>query len=886
MHPLLRVSLSHLTTHKLQALLLVLGIALGVAMIAAIDIATSSAATGFRVSAEQLAGRATHQITSASGLIGDSVYIALRTRAGVRAAAPVVEGMVDLLSADAAALSPAHALGDAGASGALPGAPGSADAGTPQLRAMRVLGVDPFAEAPVRSLLPRDAHGALPPTLLRDLLAGGIAVAMSADAAEASAVGIGDTIVLAVAARQVRARVSSILTPDDAATRRVLDNVLVCDIATAQEILGVGGRLSRIDLVLDSTRAADRALLAAAAAVLPPGVRIEGAGARASTIASMTEAFDLNLTALSLLALLVGVFLIYDTVTVSVVRRRPVLGTLRAMGVTRRGIFGMIVTETALLGAMGSLAGLALGILLGEGAVRLVARTISDLYYTSTVTDITLAPLSLVRAFAIGVGASVLAGLPPAREAARTEPAGALRRSVLEAQMVRTSIRAAVAGIGLFALAGLLIVADRTSVVLGFAAVFAVLAGAALWVPLLLRGMMRAVVPVTGALFGVVGRMAPRAVERALSRTAVAVAALMIAVSVIVGVGTMIGSFRATLTDWLHETLAADLFVSIPFTGAGRSPSVDASVRTLVARVPGVARTETARSVQMTSGRYGAFMLVAVSRDLAEGRRYTWSHAPAREVSARMRAGAVLVSESFAHRHGITRRDTAIVLPTDRGARRFALAGVYADFSSDRGVVLIDDAVYRTWWNDTGISTVAAFAAADVPVDTVAARVRAALAGAGVRMLVESNRTLRDNALAIFDRTFTITSALQLLAGFVAFVGVLSALLALQLERTREIGLLRAEGMTTRALRGMVLLETGLMGAAAGLLSLPVGLVMSLILVHIINLRSFGWTLAFTPHTADIVQAVLVAITAALVAGILPARRFARVHPAAALRME
>jgi putative ABC transport system permease protein len=226
-----------------------------------------------------------------------------------------------------------------------------------------------------------------------------------------------------------------------------------------------------------------------------------------------------------------------------------------------------------------------------------------------------------------------------------------------------------------------------------------------------------------------------------------------------------------------------------------------------------------------------------------------------------------------------------VTLYTDHGARQFPVAGIYRDYSSSQGTVMMSLDLYRQHWNDPAISAVALKLAPDADSDRVVRELSDALAGVqGV--MVRPNAALRSEALAVFDRAFAITGALQLLAALVAFVGILSALLALQLERSREFGVLRAIGLTGRQLRGLMLLETGMMGAVAGILALPTGLILALILIYIINRRSFGWTLQFQPHPEVFVQAMLLAVGAAVLAGIYPAIRLARMQAAEALRGE
>ena len=213
------------------------------------------------------------------------------------------------------------------------------------------------------------------------------------------------------------------------------------------------------------------------------------------------------------------------------------------------------------------------------------------------------------------------------------------------------------------------------------------------------------------------------------------------------------------------------------------------------------------------------------------------------------------------------------------------MLAVFYDYSSDQGSIFIGDATYRALWDDDRVSAIGLFVAPGQLVDEVAAALAAEFAGRP-DVLVQSNEALRRGSLEIFDRTFAITSALRLLAVIVAFIGVLSALLSLQLERARELGTLRATGMTRRQLWGLTLLETGLMGATAGLMALPVGYALAWILVYVINVRSFGWTLTMDLRPEYFIQALLVAVGAALLAGVYPSIRVGNMEIASAIREE
>lgn len=872
---LLRTSLRYLLRHPWQVGLCILGVALGVAVVVAIDLANASARAAFGLSAESVAGRATHQIVGGPSGLDESLYRRVRVELGLRQAAPVVEGYAQV-----------PALGG---------------------RTVQLLGVDPLAEAPFRSYLGglegqvgdrRDS-----PVDLTALLVEPAAVLLAEPTAREAGVGVGDTLPLRIGARSVDVRVVGLLQPSDDLSRRALESLVIADVATAQELLGQVGRLSRIDLILPANGAgepAQDAALAALRAILPPGAELATASSRSGALDQMTRAFELNLSALSLLALIVGMFLIYNTMTFSVVQRRTLLGTLRCVGVTRRQIAALVLAEAAAISVVGSLLGLGLGVLLGRGLVQLVTRTINDLYFVVTVRGFGVDEGVLLKGLLLGVGATLISALIPAFEAMLTPPRTVLRRSSFEERARGLVPRLALAGLALLVLGGALLAApERTwerlaalnpfasplGLLAAFTALFAVVIGAALLTPIALIALMRLARPLLGRAFGLLGTMAARDVVAALSRTAVAVAALMVAISVAIGVGIMVGSFRGTVVSWLGQTLIADVYVSAPTNTATRvDTTVDPALAERLAAVEGVAGVTRFRNVQVTTVA-GPTTLVAVAPAPQGGRGgFRFVEGGGDATWATWDAGGILISEPLAFRTGLGVGDT-LTLRTDRGPRDFPVAGVYYDYTSDRGVIRMPYTTYRANWDDAAISSLALYAAPGVDVDRLVERLRAAAAGEG-ELVISSSRGLREGTLAIFDRTFAITAVLQLLATVVAFIGVLSALMALQLERARELAMLRANGLTPGQLWGLVLAQTSLMGLVAGLLAAPLGFALAVVLVYVINRRSFGWTLDLALEPGLFLQALAVALAAAVLAGLYPALKMSRTSPALALREE
>lgn len=845
---LLFSSLRYLGRHPWLIGLSVLGIALGVAVVVSIDLANDSARRAFALASETVAGRATHQVLGGPSGLPEDAYRRLRLEAGARLAAPIVEAYV-----------------------AAPAYPG---------RTFHLLGVDPFAEAPFRPFLAAAASSGD----LSALLVQPGTVALSGETAAALGLRPGQQFELRVGAVRKAVTLAGTLEPANEASRRALESLLIADLATAQEVLGLTGRLSRIDLILPEG-AAGETQAAHLWAYLPEGAQLLPAAARSQALEQMTRAFNLNLTALSLLALVVGCFLIYNTMTFSVVQRRALIGTLRAVGVVRREVFALVLGEALLVGLAGTLVGLLLGIVLGRGMVRLVTQTINDLYFVLSVRELAIAPLSLAKGVALGLGATLVAALAPALEATAAPPRAVLSRSLAESRARRAAPLLALVGAGLLALGTALLLLPSRDLFLAFGGLLAVVLGLALLTPLATVLLMAVLGPAAGSLFGVLGRMAARGVVAALSRTAVAVAALMVAVSVTVGVGVMVDSFRQTVVGWLETSLQADVYVSAPSLISNRADTtLDPGLVARLEASPGVDWVGTYRRVTVEA-EGGPTELVALRLDPRSYSAFRWKEGDPATIWPAFEAGeGVIISEPYAFRHDLGVGAT-FRARSDRGERAYRVAGVFFDYGSDQGVVMITRRAFEAAWDDRGVSSLGVYAKPGVDVDALVAELRSRV-GAEQDVLVRSNRALREASLAIFDRTFIITDVLRLLTTLVAFVGVLSALMALQLERTRELGVLRANGLTPRQLWGLVAAQTGLMGLIAGLLALPVGVVMALVLVYVINRRSFGWTLQMQVEPAILGQAVLLALVAALLAGLYPAFRMARTSPAVALREE
>ncbi len=853
--PLLRrAALRHLKRRPWLAGLTTAGVALAVAVVVGIDLANASAERAFRLSVDDVAGRATHQIVAGPMGVDEEVYGKLR-RSGIadaRSSAPVIEGR-----------------------GRIDPAPDTAKG-----RSVRMLGVDPWAEAPVRSFTTGPAGGA--ETLTGFLTESG-AVAVSSQLAAGWGLEKGDRFTFAPQGADglqpsTELVVIAVLEPADERQRRAWEDLLLVDISTAQDALGRHGRLDRIDLVLSDDGSSQ------IAALLPEGVRLRTASARAGALEEMTQAFRLNLTALSMLAMLVGMFLIYNAMSFLVVERRPLLGRFRAMGVGRRQILVMVLFEAAVLGVVGSLLGLVLGQVLARGLLQLITQTINDLYFVLSVREVSRPFASLALGSLLGIGGAVLAALGPALEASGVQPQSALRRSAIEGKERRRAAGSALLGLVLIAAGGLLVALPGRSLGLGFAAVFIGTLGFAALIPLATLAGSRLLTPVAGRLFGHLGRMAARDVGAAISRTGIAVAALTIAVATTLGVAIMVSSFRATLVDWLEITLKADLYASpTAQDGRGSGPPLSPAQLAALRGHPAVEHVSTYRRVETMSS-LGSVQLHALHAEAPAFEVFSFKDATPADIFPRFRAGdGVVISEPFAYRHGLRPGDTFDLLAEDQ-SRAFEVLAVFYDYASDRGLVMIDSGLYQQLWRDDRIQSVGLYLKPGSDADRVVADLRSRFADEDVQ--IRPNRELRRISLAIFDRTFRITDVLRALAVAVAFFGVFSALMALQLERGRELAVLRALGLEPKQVRRLLTAQNALLGALAGVLAAPLGVAMAAMLVFVINKRSFGWTLQLTVEPTALLQSLALAVGSALLAGWLPARRLLQRNPASALREE
>jgi len=839
-----RASAGYLLRHPWQLGLAILGICIGVAVMVAVDLATAGARNAFLLSMDTLTGRATHQIVGGPDGLDETVYRDLRVMHGVRAIAPVVTGYVS--------------AGD---------------------ETLRLLGVDVFAEREFRAWTsptelradPGERGDGRPELLIRRFLTGTGAILLAGRDAARLGVKAGQSLEVVANGRRFGATVAGTLPANDAR----FDGVVVVDIAVAQHWLGMPGRLSRIDVRVSATGMPAEAELAG---LLPPGASLLSAAGRTNATVEMSNAFMTNLSAMSLLAMLVGVFLIYNSIAFAVVQRRDLIGILRALGVTRRQVFGLIAGEAAVLGMIGSGAGLAAGDWLGGHLLALVTRTVSDHYFLVTVTDVSLSAGAMAKGMAAGVGATLVAAAMPALEASSSAPRLALLRSGMEAKTGSALPVLVAIGCMLLAGAGLLLALSVSSLVAALAALFALVLGIALCIPSAVHVAVAALTPLAGRLGGVPGRLAVGGISASLSRTGVAIVALAVAVSATIGVSLMVESFRLSVSDWLGNTLRADLYVAVP------NGSLDPGLLAELEALPGVRdRSLTRRAWLEDESDRTRIIAIDMAEQGHAGVLLRGSDPSDTWVGFEDR-GEVLVSDAYAWRHGTAVGDH-IRLRAAAGDIDATVAGIYRSYDANDGAIMMSRRHYERLFADPAIDSLGIYLDEGIDPRSFMSRVRDTAAGRQA-IVVESSGSIREISLGIFDRTFVITNVLYWLAVCVAVIGMLGALLALQLEKTREFGVLRALGMTPAQTGGLVATQAAVIGFIAGIAALPLGLVMAWVLVAVIDRRAFGWQIELVVTPGPLVAAVTLAVCAAVCGGLYPAIAAARRRPALAMREE
>ena len=829
MKSVIKAFLRYLLRRRSLTLLQLLGIALGVAAVIGMTLSARSALSSFSQAVEFLRGQATHLLERPAGPIEESVITDLIDDGTVEHFAPVIDRKVRL----------------------------------PNGQLVRLLGVDPFLDREIRPELSRlrvstDQQAAT--GLFLSLLLDNDAVLVDNSLSEQLGLAAGDKLTTSKGTFRI---IATLPNPSG-------EPLIVMDISHAQALFDLRGNVDRIDLIV----ANDQAFRAR----WDKGFRVESNRQRRETLTALLQAFKLNLQALSLLALFVGVFLVYNTSMFTVVSRRKDAGILRSLGARRSEILAAFLAEILILGTIGG----ALGGLFGYGLslllTGLVGDTISTLYFFLKPAPLPWSWVNVALGIALGCGAGVLGSMESLVELLRAEPVKALRGRTVPAQGTSRTKQCGVAGFAVMLLGLALLVLPETHVYVGFAGAFIFLLGASLTAGLVILCGTPLLKRLFGSLAGVAGRVAAVSIKQNMGRTGVAVAAFMVALSMSIGLGSMIDSFRHSLVWWMSSQLRGDLYISTK-----GDVEVPEAFYEELKRLPGIGGVDPYRNVQITF-RDAPVYLTAISADvLQKYGRFGWvSGGP--DTWNDVKKGAVMVSESFARKFAI-RKGATIELEGAAGTVQLSVAGVFYDYTTEHGLIMMDRRIYINIFQDRAINSLGVFTDPDNParqqgLDEVRRRSEA------LNLPVVTRDQLYGNVLAVFDNTFAVTRSMRILATIIAFFGITGALMTLYVERQREFGILRALGFSTAQIGKMTVLEGLGMGIMAYCMSMAVGTALALILIKVINLKSFNWTIFYHPTIGPYAVAALTALLASAAASAYPLWKVFRNYPQMQIREE
>ncbi len=813
---------------KALFLLTAFGVTLGVAAVLSIQIINRNALAAFRGSLEAVSGQADLSIVGTTVTFPEDLYVKVLADSGVAAAWPAYRTAVALAGRAEAFL---EVVGvDLFQSSGLPVDPGVGDLGA----ALRVPGW----------------------------------VALTPSFAGVLGLAVGDTMSVSAGSRRVTLVVGALVDFQSVAPL-ASSKLAVMDIAQAQALFGSPGAISQIDVLLQDGAPVEtvRARLRDA---LGPGVEVLTPVQREQQASNLLGAFRLNLTALSLISLFVGLFLVFSSTQASLVRRRAEFGLLRSLGATRSQVLTIILAEVALLGAVGVAVGLPLGYWVAAANVEAVSATISNLYLLNEIETLEL-PLTLYAlATAIGVGGALIAALQPAIEMSRRDPSSLLTPFTLHERLKTAAGPLLLAGIGLLALTALWYVTlGHGWRPAGFVLAVSLLVSLSLLTPRVIGALTS---PVRVRHLGFAYSL--KTLGARLQTTSIAVASVAIAVSMLVGITLMVGSFRRTVDVWIGTTVRADVYItSESWARSVSAAPLDDQLVAALSTLPGVVAVDRLRALSPTIGGRRIF-LAGVDLSLPLAGRFSLLAGNDSAAGAAVRdRGAALISEPLSRRLGIAVGDT-LAVSQPGGAVALPVAGVYYDYGNESGAAVIDLRTMDREFGPGQISNIALYldqrSDAEAMVDQIRARYP------DVPLQVRSNRQLRAEVLNIFDQTFAITRILQAMSLIVAAAGIALTLVVLARERLSELALYRALGATRHQIFRIFVGKGLAMGVVALVLGAVGGLILACILIYVVNRSYFGWTIQFHWPVLELVQQAGTILLAAVVASLFPALRASR----------
>lgn len=852
------LSWRHFLRHRLRTSLTLLGIALGVSVIVAIAMVNRTLMSSFQRTIEAVAGRAVLQVTNGESGVRELFFRVIRDTEGVKDAAPAVEGFLPLVGFKGERLF--------------------------------VYGVDLLADFSIREHEFVGTSFGLESVL--DFIAQPDSIALTESLSHRLGLPPGAKISLATS-RGVRSYTVRALLREQGAAKVFGGSFALMDLPVAQIAFGKEGKVDVVDLTTDEDQEIE-AVRQRLEKNLNGAALVERPQERGAQIDSLLTSFRVGLFFVSLVALFVGFFLIYNTVSVSVIQRRREIGTLRCLGMVRRDILILFIVEALLLAFLGSVVGVLVGTLLAQAALLSVGKSVSNLFLQIDLAKGALTSREVWVALGSGLGVSLLAALHPAWQATRVTPLQSTQQAVWSPRLQGIS-RSAAVGFLLLLVSPVLILFSPAGLgpvekfTLGVVAMLIFLLGLSYLSPLFILCWVKVLWQCLARLSVLSwneGRLASDSLRRSPTRSGITVATLMISLAAIFTIATFVHSVRGSLVSWIDQMVTADLVVhSAAKTAGPLNVPLNEELASALKTIPGVHVVDLYRLIRSTyQGK--PILIESFSAQASEGVRKLPMVVGHRGKALRQMAAGegVIVSESFQARFGKGTGET-IHLPTPSGLMPFRVLAIYVDYSSDSGSVLIDRSLYKRIWHDELVDAFDLWLAPGVNQEVVIQRIKEDY-GERFELFVSTHNELRESVVDIMEQSFAVNYAVEIVAVVVAIFSVINTLLASVIDRTREIGVLRAIGATQGQLRKMVVAEGGWIGFLGGILGLIAGTIMSY--HHVVyNTKALtGWTFQYHYPFDIAFLSLILAVALCLLAGYVPARQAASTNIVEAIGYE
>lgn len=819
---------------RVLTLLSVLGVALGIGLFIGVKIASDRAVASFESGVRGANRYANYEIFHSSGIdFNEQAY---------RAVLALEDDSFPLLRA----------------SGYLPASKETIDvSGIYTVKALRYLPAAPAGQAPEVELFLRTRNGVL----------------VTKKFADRHSLTKGDTITALVYDKTYALTVVGIL-----ATEELPAAAMIMDLGNFQEHFGKAGLLSQIDLRTDETTAD------LIGKMLPPGLAVERKEELVRNQKSLVASFRYNLQFVSFIAILVGIFLLYNTIFISVVKRRTEIGILRSLGARKETIIGLFAVQGMILGLVGSLIGIGLGQAVALFSVAAVERTITTMYGAPALSEYAVTAGDVVKALLLGLAVSLVASAIPAFESSRVKPNESMREGAFESKYKRRQPLLFAGGVLCVLLGGAAAALEYYYIpfdfpYLAYAGMLLIIFGFSFASPFYLGIILKLLKRPAARLLKATGTITIGDMTGNSYRFSVAVMSVAISSALIVSLLILIFSFKGSLEAWITRNVSADVYVkpascTANFCFYPLSPEV---VRTIQG-LPEVAGLDRFRTVHVEL--FGK-RVIAGFGDIGVQRKYARSGSFTAKEASRFKElqekRQVAVSDYLSVKYGLKRGD-AVVLPTPKGKKEFIVNDTFSSYSTTSGFLYMDRKWLRQFWGLDDTTQTGVYLKEGVDVDRFIDRLRAGLSEK-YSLEIMNSRELRDKILRIFDRSFAITYAIELISIIVSLIGVVTTLLALVLERKRDISILRYLGGDWRRIQCILVLAAGIVGASGAALGALMGPLMSVIFIHVVNKISFGWEIHFNVPYLILSGVMAVVLVTTLLAGLLPSRVARRIDP-------